>query len=93
MKITIGKLLATVISLGYLVYACVSPQQVEVFLNPMSPFLALGIIWFAEWLGEFTGFLPSAMAYQSKSSGGFVFTLLGWALLLGGPPFMWMCFQ
>jgi len=93
MRFTIGKILATFLGFGYLVYGCANPEHVEVFLTPMSPFLALAVIWFAEWLGDFTGFIPSALAYQSKAAGSLPFTLLGWALLLGGPWFMWMCFQ
>ena len=90
-RITRSKIAATFIGLGYVVLAMVKTEWASYLLNPWCPFMALALIWLAEWLAEFTGFLGSKMVYISRKSPGIVFTILGWFMLLTAPGFMAMC--
>jgi len=92
MQVTIGKLAATAVGLGYVVLAMVKPAWQPIFLNPYCPFMALALIWLAEYLGELTGMLPSVGVVLDRRSSGIGVTLAGWLILVGTPVLMAMVY-
>jgi len=86
-----GKIVAVVIALGYLV-AIVIHEQAVTPIVPVAVVLLvpLGLIWFPEEIGGFTGYVSRGASIDNETPPILV-SLMGW-LLLVGLPILALCF-
>ena len=86
-----GKIVAVVIALGYLV-AIVIHEQTVTPIVPVAVVLLvpLGLIWFPEEIGGFTGYVSRGASIDNETPPILV-SLMGW-LLLVGLPILALCF-
>jgi len=86
MQITVGKLLALLIAIGYAVAIVVQvrPFTYDVMISCLAPLLPLGLIWFPEELGSLTGFIGHG-GYLSTETPPIMVSFAGWFFLVGLP--------
>ena len=84
MEITIGKRLSLLIAAIYIVvaYCFGGPEQALTISLTFLPF-PLALIWFAEPLGDYTGFM--GRGYVSRPTPAIFVSIIGWLILLGYP--------
>lgn len=83
MEITIGKILSLLVAAGYVVAAIVTEGwgAIAVCVVLLVP---LGLIWFPDECGSFTGFVGRG-GYVNQESPAILISFMGWLFLLGFP--------
>jgi hypothetical protein len=86
MQITIGKILAVLIALAYVIAMTVhaSSVTVDVFKGSVALLLPLALIWFPDELGSMTGYLGRGGKINTETPPILV-SIAGWFLLAGLP--------
>ena len=90
MQITIGKLLALVIALGYATAMVVhfSGVTIDVAKGVVVLLLPLGLIWFPDELGSMTGYFGRGGNINTETPPIMV-SVAGWFFLVGLPVLMY----
>ena len=86
MQITIGKILAVLIALAYVIAMTVHAGSVtvDVFKGSVALLLPLALIWFPDELGSMTGYLGRGGKINTETPPILV-SIAGWFLLAGLP--------
>lgn len=90
MQITIGKILALLIALGYLIAMAIHAGSVtvEVFKGFVALLLPLALIWFPDGLGSMTGYVGRGGNINTETPSILV-SITGWFFLVGLPVLMY----
>ena len=81
MEITISKIVAVVIALGYAIAIVVNVGFTTHATSVLLLFVPLGLIWFPEELGSYTGYFSRGSTIDTETPPVLV-SLLGWLFLV-----------
>lgn len=90
MPITIGRVLSLLVALAYLAGAVVAEQRLSPAIVVFSAvvLLPLGMIWFPDEVGSFTGYVGRG-GYIDSDTPPYLVSALGWFFLVGLPCLLW----
>jgi len=81
MEITISKIVAVVIALGYAIAIVVNVGFTTHATSVLLLFVPLGLIWFPEELGSYTGYVGRGSTIDAETPAAVV-SFIGWLFLL-----------
>lgn len=86
MPITIGRILSLLVALAYLAGAVVAEQRLSPAIVVLSAvlLLPLGMIWFPDEFGSFTGYVGRG-GFIDTDTPPYLVSFLGWFFLAGIP--------
>lgn len=87
MQITVGKILALVIAVGYAIFAF-RIQGMSGLKCSAGILFPLSFIWFPDEIGSLTGYFRSG--YVNVQTPGIMISFLGWFFLVGFPILLYL---
>ena len=89
MEVTVSKIVALVIAIGYAVGIIVFGSGFRDYMLILALLVPLGLIWLPEICGEFTGY-AGHFTYVDCETPPWLVSAAGWFLLVGLPAICWL---